>query len=210
MPIPAIVGAAIITGAAGTAATVYGSNRAGAANKQALAAEERGLDKNLAANREALAYEKEIEDRRRLEWDTEQDDERAQWEWYQNALAPYRDASVGALGSLGQMVERLGGGRIAAPSQIAPAGTPAQSSAPPAGWSPSDMVRQASAVAGGATQRGAAPSRVGMTAAAPSFSRMPVGDPGTDVLNVAGQIADLIKNLPQARQGDVSRGYAHV
>lgn len=186
MPIPAIVGAAIITGAAGTAATVYGAKQSSKANRLANEAEERALDKQLAFNREAndatLAYEKDLENRRRYEWDREQSDQQAQWDWYQNALAPYRSASAGALGSLAAMVQNLGGVplNLGAQNFSLPAGAGGSSS-----WTPSDMVRTASSA-----------PRLQTSARAPQFSTMPVGDASRGIVQAGAVIADLLKSMP--------------
>lgn len=190
---PPVVAAAIITAGAGIGATAYGARSARRANDRAIAAEERSLDRTLAANREAnaaaLQWEREVEERRRHEWDVEQADERAQWDWYQGAMAPYRDASAGALGTLAQMVERLGGGTI--PRGVG-GGAPA-ASAPPAGWSSSSLVRTGAPSRAAAPQRRAAPiARM----AARSGAMPRVAEPRIDFEGALATVADLVKNLP--------------
>lgn len=190
MPIPAIVGAAIISAGAGVGATVYGAKAAGSNARRAQAAEERSIDKQLAAteraNTDALDWEKDVENRRRSEWDQQQADEHAQWDWYQQALEPYRRASGGALGSLSQMVQQLGGAGFAPGAPTAPPSAPA---GPPAGWSPSSMVRTADA-----TKSSFRPAPFAVRS--PASSTMPVGGVPTAILQAGQTIADLVKNLP--------------
>lgn len=213
---PAIVVAGIISAGAGIGATVYSSRAAGSNQKKAAAAENAALDKSLAhqtaATDKAIVHETALDKTRHDEWQREQDDARAQHEWYQQALEPYRQASRGALGSLGDLVARLGGGdgllAGIAPDMFSQAtktpddgtrtvGGPKEGVSGP--WAPSDLVRT------GAPARGRVPTSAAMSRTLAS------GRPGVftggagaggdqavpaEIINAAATIADLVRNLP--------------
>lgn len=216
---PAIVAASIITAGAGIGATVYSAKSAKKNQQRAAAAENVALDKSIAAQREATAaaiqHEKDLDKIRHDEWQREQDDARAQHEWYQAALEPYRQASSGALGSLGELIARLGGGPgltagLNPNALFSPSASPGVEKAPTmvgaprpgvsGPWSPSELVRTARVPTSTSRSRALASAPLpGFTGGAGAGADEAVP---TAIVDAAARIADIIKNLPSTARPD--------
>lgn len=75
----------------GALANIYGQHQQNSAYDRAAVLQAEGLDKQLA-------YDREIEARRRQEYDTAEAQMKAQWDARQSRLEPYRQAAAAILG----------------------------------------------------------------------------------------------------------------
>jgi multidrug efflux pump subunit AcrA (membrane-fusion protein) len=88
---PAAVAIPLITAAVGAGTQIVGAKIQSGANKRATAAQTRATDAQTHATDQALAHERDVELRRRQEYDMEQAAARAQWDADQARRAPYRE-----------------------------------------------------------------------------------------------------------------------
>jgi hypothetical protein len=119
---PAAVAAAIISGVAGTAATVYSASKQSSTSK--ALANQQGTAASQAAELEAksaadqLAFLREQEATRKAEWEKTQaanlamynssyGTANAQYQQRQENLAPYRGLGLGALGQMGRPIPQV-------------------------------------------------------------------------------------------------------
>lgn len=96
--------------AVNAATNIYGAHTQANASRDALNAETTATDRATAAqakaNADALQFQKDVEARRQLEWQTTQDKNFALYNDSLARLAPFRNLGTGAVAQLGQPIPR--------------------------------------------------------------------------------------------------------
>lgn len=209
-----LVSAAIIGGGASVAGTAIASRANSKANQRATTVEDRRIAEATRIENERIAEatriedkriqqaidrEKELEARRQLEVDRQFDEEKRQWDETEAEFAPYQQASMGALGSMQDLLNSLGGrgGKLdvgallngaprpqggGGPQRPVPTGPPASSGGP---WRPAETVRT---------------GRPGALSAGPSGARQTARPTATNangqaITSAANHIADIVRQL---------------